>query len=86
MHAATAVEHLATNPLLAEKIVEEGALEPLKRILKTNKLGPVRGGPPGPRGRARPAARPRPIARCCRQVQECTAYPRHRNLPLMVFH
>ena len=45
MHAATAVEHLANNPLLAEKIVEEGALEPLKRILKTNKLGPVR--PPG---------------------------------------
>jgi len=41
MHAATAVEHLATNPLLAEKIVEEGALDPLKHILKTNKLGPV---------------------------------------------
>jgi hypothetical protein len=41
MHAATAVEHLAANPLLAEKVVEEGALDPLKRILKTNKLGPV---------------------------------------------
>jgi hypothetical protein len=41
MHAATAVEHLAGNPLLAERIVEEGALDPLKRILKTNKLGPV---------------------------------------------
>jgi hypothetical protein len=41
MHAASAVEHLARNPLLAERIVEEGALDPLKKILKTNKYGPV---------------------------------------------
>ena len=41
MHAATAVEHLAKNPVLVEKLVEEGALDPLKRMLKTNKQGPV---------------------------------------------
>jgi len=37
IHAAEAVEHLAVNPILVQKLAQEGVVKPLKDMLKTNK-------------------------------------------------
>mmetsp|Transcript_17611 Transcript_17611/g.42430 ORF Transcript_17611/g.42430 Transcript_17611/m.42430 type:complete len:455 (+) Transcript_17611:90-1454(+) len=41
VYAATAIAHLAANPILVTKLTEEGVLEPLKDMLKSPKQVPV---------------------------------------------